>query len=363
MSSETVRPFAPIGHEELCERFRRAWERGRLASSFLFVGDPGVGKRRFANWLAAGILCGGPDFRGERSGRDDVREDRPLDPCGVCRSCRMLAADSHPDLHVIEKPEDRSEIPVELLIGDREHRMREGLLADIALKPAVGRRKVAILDDADHLNEAGSNCLLKTLEEPPPGTVLILIGTSEHRQLPTIRSRSQIIRFDPLTEAQVAEVLAKLPIEADDEARRLAAHLSQGSVRTALDWLDEALHAFRDRLLRQLESDDPTDGDFCKELIQFVEGAGSEARARRRRLERVLDLAIDLYRERMHRAGEARDPSIARRAADAIQVVLEVQRALHANAHLPTLIDAWLIELGQVLRGETPASETFGRAV
>jgi len=62
----------------------------------------------------------------------------------------------------------------------------------------MGGRKVAIIDDADHLNEEGANCLLKTLEEPPPCSVLILIGTSADKQLPTIRSRCQTIRFSPL---------------------------------------------------------------------------------------------------------------------------------------------------------------------
>ena len=85
--------------------------------------------------------------------------------------------------------------------------MREGLCYDIALKPYSGRRKVAIIDDADYLNKEGANCLLKTLEEPPPKSLLILIGTSEQRQLPTIRSRCQIVRFQPLPEQDVAELL------------------------------------------------------------------------------------------------------------------------------------------------------------
>ncbi len=73
--------------------------------------------------------------------------------------------------------------------------MREGLCHDIALKPFMGGRKVAIIDDADDLNEEGANCLLKTLEEPPPHSVLILIGTSAERQLPTIRSRARRFVF------------------------------------------------------------------------------------------------------------------------------------------------------------------------
>src|SRR4029450_8202547 len=97
--------------------------------------------------------------------------------------------------------------PLELLIGDAEHRMRAGLCYNIALKPFSARRKVAIIDDADYLNKEGANCLLKTLEEPPPKSLLIMIGTSEQRQVPTIRSRCQIVRFQPLAEEDVAELL------------------------------------------------------------------------------------------------------------------------------------------------------------
>ena len=116
---------------------------------------------------------------------------------------------THPDVHLLARPADKAFIPVELFIGDKEHRMREGLCYDISLKPYSGRRKVAIIDDADYFNKEGANCLLKTLEEPPPKSVLILIGTSEQRQLPTIRSRCQVVRFRPLAESDVAEILVE----------------------------------------------------------------------------------------------------------------------------------------------------------
>ena len=108
--------------------------------------------------------------------------------------------------------------------------MREGLCHNISLKPYRGGRKIAIIDDADFLNQEGANCLLKTLEEPPPKSILILIGTSEQKQLPTIRSRCQVIRFRPLAESTVAELLVSQGlIESEVEAERLAG-LSGGSL-------------------------------------------------------------------------------------------------------------------------------------
>ena len=131
-----------------------------------------------------------------------------MTPCGVCQGCVQVIAETHPDLLRVGKPDDRSFIPLDLLIGRPEARMQEGFCRDIRLRPFRGRRKVAILQDADYLNEEGANCLLKTLEEPPADAVVILIGTSEQRQLPTIRSRCRIIRFASPSGQQAAMMIA-----------------------------------------------------------------------------------------------------------------------------------------------------------
>ena len=183
-----------LGHDDVVEQFRRTLASGRLASTYLFVGPPGVGKRRFAIELAHSLLCTESD-------------EAALEPCGKCESCRMFAAGNHPDLELIGLPPDKATLPIDLFIGDREHRNQEGLCHRIGLRPFFGRRKVAIIDDADHFGIASANCLLKTLEEPPPSAMLILIGTSPSRQLPTIRSRSQVVRFRGLDVETVANIL------------------------------------------------------------------------------------------------------------------------------------------------------------
>ena len=171
-----------LGHRDVLERFRKSVMRGRLASTFLFVGPAGIGKRTFAAKLAQALLC-------------ESTADTDLDPCGHCPACQQAAAGTHPDLEIIGKPRDKNFIPIETFIGDREHRRQEGLCHNLGMKPFRGGRKIAIVDDADYLNAEGANSLLKTLEEPPPKSVLILISESEHRQLDTIRSRSQLVRF------------------------------------------------------------------------------------------------------------------------------------------------------------------------
>ena len=244
-------------------RSAAALERGRLASTFLFVGPAGVGKRAFALKLAQALLCG----------------ERPavlLDPCERCPACVQVAAGTHPDLEVVSKPPDKSFIPVAAFIGDKEHRMHEGLCHKISLKPFLGGRKIAIVDDADDLNQEAANCLLKTLEEPPPRSVLILIGTSADKQLPTIRSRAQLIRFRPLPEEVVVQLLLDQKIVTDPaEARRLAAQ-SGGSVRRANEMADPDLWTFRANLLSAVAR--PLDSaGLARATSEFVDEAGKEA--------------------------------------------------------------------------------------
>src|SRR5438270_3335729 len=183
--------FRVRGHTAVVRLFAEAWRRGRLAHAYLFAGPPGVGKRLFADELARALLCENPP-----AGR--------LEACDQCPSCLQVAAGTHPDFFVAVKPEDKLEFPIDV--------MRE-LCQSLSLKSARGRGKVAIVDDADDLNEESANCFLKTLEEPPPRSVLVLIGSSADRQLPTIVSRCQVIRFAPLPDPLVAELLRARGVE------------------------------------------------------------------------------------------------------------------------------------------------------
>lgn len=347
------------GHDEVIEQFRCALKRGRLGSTFLFAGLAGIGKRLFAERLAQALLC-------QYSGAE-------LNPCGRCDSCVQVASHTHPDLIIIEKPPEKSDIPVALLIGDKEHRMREGLCHDIALKPFMGGRKVAIIDDADHLNEEGANCLLKTLEEPPPRSVLILIGTSPERQLPTIRSRAQLVRFRPLEPAAVAEVLLSRGLAADRaEAERLAA-ISDGSIERALALADEDLWAFRAQLLEALAAPQFASVRLAASVVPFVDAAGKEAPLRRARTRQLIGFAVEFYRQLLRaRAGAdpigddelrrhvlqaaAKQPGDAETAAACIERSLEALAHVDRNAHQTTLLECWLDDLARILSGQPVAS-------
>jgi DNA polymerase-3 subunit delta' len=339
-----------VGHDDVVDRFRRALDRGRLASTFLFVGPGGIGKRKFALKLAQALLC-------------ERRPAELLDPCEHCPACAQVLAGTHPDLDVVSKPADKSFIPVALLIGDKEHRMHEGLCHKIGLKPFAGGRKVAIIDDADDLNLEGANALLKTLEEPPPRSVLILIGTSADRQLPTIRSRAQMIRFRPLDNETVARLLLENKIAADPQkAARLAMH-SGGSVARASELADPALWSFRGELLAALASLPADSVASAKNVIEFVDSAGKDAGPRRARGRLLAGFAIDFFRRLLRRlngmpnSDDAELAALVERAINngwtedaataALDRCLETLGQIDRNANQTTMIECWVDDLAE----------------
>jgi len=338
-----------VGHDHLVERFRRSAAQHRLAGTYLFVGPPGIGKRTFAMKLAEALLC------------ETVPEEQ-FEPCGTCPGCTQVKALSHPDLDVVGKPDDKSFIPIETFIGDREHRMREGLCHRISLKPYRGKRRVAIIDDADDLNIEGANCLLKTLEEPPSGAAIVLIATSLQKQLPTIRSRSQIVQFQPLDTDQVARLLVEKNLVSDAKITQRLAELSEGSIQVALDMADPELLEYRGQLLDSLTAPDADAVSLSKQLNAFVEEAGKEAPSRRRRLRQLIGVAASYYRQVIRCLagvspdGDAQLVAAAQRGAqqwqgDLISAVTCLERCLDAdtqvasNAHAIALIDCWVDDL------------------
>jgi DNA polymerase-3 subunit delta' len=281
-----------------------------------------------------------------------------------------LAIESHPDLHIVQLPEGKNAIPVELLVGRREHRMSEGLCHDIAMKPTPGGRKIAIIEDADCLKREGANCLLKTLEEPPVRSMIILIGTSEQRQMPTIRSRAQVVRFHPLPVSAVNDLLLESIPELAPERAWAIAEMADGSLTRAKQLLDVEFEEFRANLMSLLARNDWTGVQLASFVLEYVEAAGKEAPPRRQRLRRVLDSVIDLYRhvERLSNglrgppdaaiAGFADSIVAARRwspdaMAQLVGVTMDAQAAIDASANLGSLIACWSDEVSRAGRGET----------
>jgi DNA polymerase III subunit delta' len=328
------------GHDAIVERFRRTLEADRLASTYLFVGPSGIGKRRFALQLAHALLC-------------TESADTLLKPCGHCESCRMFSTGNHPDLDVVGLRPDKSELAISQFVGFDDLLKQPALCQRIAFKPFYGGRRIAIVDDADHFNLSSANCLLKTLEEPPPRSLLILIGTSPSRQLPTIRSRAQLVRFHPLDTQTVERILLDTGLLADSAAARRAAELSEGSVERAMELADPDLWEFRQQLFVQLAS---TSAVRLSRAVQaFVDEAGKEAAKKRERLRTVLGFAISYFRKRL---GEATSMPLAGPSGDgriepvdaiigALDACLAATEHLDRNANLGILIQHWSESLAQ----------------
>jgi DNA polymerase-3 subunit delta' len=267
------------GHEALVEAFDRAWRRGRLAHAYFFTGPTGVGKRLFADELAKALLCENP--AGDH-----------LQACDRCPGCALVAAGTHPDLFKLTQPAESLVIPIEMI--------RE-LTRNLSLKAARGRSKIAILDDADNLhdpvsNHAAANCFLKTLEEPPPGSVLIIIGTNPDLHLPTIISRCQLVRFPPLSQAVITDLLRAAGMDDAAMIERLA-RLGGGSLGQAQALADPALWQFRRKLLEGLTRPQADTVALSQEWMRFVEEAGRESAAQRRRAALVLGLLIEFLND------------------------------------------------------------------
>ena len=329
------------GHDTIALRFCRAYERGRLAGSFLFVGPPGVGKRRFAFALAMGLLCKKPDH---------------LDPCGVCDSCKLFGGRSctdfdfetepfksdHPDLYYVAKPPDKSFLPLELLIGDKEHRRRAGLCYDISLTASLGKRKVAILNDADFFNEEGANALLKTLEEPPPDAVLILIGTSTAKQLPTIRSRCQIVRFAPLPPEILSAILVEKGIVTSVAQGKQLAVQAEGSLDNARELADADMDSLRKELTKALSVPHWDTVAFATKLNGLVESSGKETQIRRRQARLIFGLAIEHFRAEL-----SREKADVRRTEQLLERTLDALKHIDDNINPLLVIEAWSAALGE----------------
>jgi DNA polymerase-3 subunit delta' len=257
------------GHELLVKSFAEVVRRDRLGHAYLFVGPAGVGKRLFARELAKALLC-------ENSAGK-------FDACDACPACTQVEAGTHPDLILASRPEDKVELPTDTIREVSEK---------LALKPARGGQKVAIVDDADDFNDNSANSFLKTLEEPPPRSLLIVLATDFERQLPTIVSRCQIVRFAPLPIPTVAELLTKQGVDSA-KAERLA-RLSGGSLGQALGFADDSLWEFRREFAAELAKAKPDTVALSKRWMEFIEDAGKEAGAQRRRAAQVLRMLIEL---------------------------------------------------------------------
>lgn len=220
---------------------KRSLETKRVAHAYIFAGPSGVGKKLTALNFAKALNC--------KSGLPDR-------PCDTCASCKKIDSSNHPDVSIL-KPERKEKKDA---LSIRIERIRE-LIKSIGMRPYEGRFKIYIIDDAELMTQEAANALLKTLEEPPPESVLILL-TKNPRLVPrTIQSRSQAVKFFPLKADDVKEILVKVH-KMDDARAHISSRLSSGSLGEALKFKDEAFFDKRCGLIDGLLNSKFFDSDF-----------------------------------------------------------------------------------------------------
>jgi DNA polymerase III subunit delta' len=259
-----------IGNAHVREALDRAVMRDRLPHALLFAGPEGVGKRAFAVELARALLCNRPTG---------------AESCDSCPSCLRVSKGEHLDLRVYEP--DGAFVKIA--------QMRE-LAREAFQNPFEGRRRVLVVDEAHKLREEAANAILKTLEEPPPTTVIVLVTDQPYAMLPTIRSRCRTLHFSPVDAAELERYLAANFKRPSDDTKLLA-RIATGRVGRALG---TDLSVYRERrkemlaLLEVLASD--RDRLRLMKAAQFLADAAKKEKAEfDERIDIFLLLCRDVY--------------------------------------------------------------------
>jgi len=270
-----------IGHDRPVSILKRAIQNDAVAHAYLFSGEQGIGKRLTARAFAAALSC-------QAAG--------PAGGCGVCSSCRKVASGAHPDVRVV-MPESQDEQLLATLNSKEAAKASDDIKIDqirraqesISLKPSEGQKKVLIVDGAEAMNDAAQNAFLKTLEEPPGDSLIILISAMPQSLLPTIRSRCQELKFQPLPRPVLAAVLQeRRGLDAGDAW--FAAALSRGSLGRALDMDVQKEKADREQVLALW---DGLKGMRNDEILALADGVAKD----REGFDRILDIGIEWLRD------------------------------------------------------------------
>lgn len=256
----------------------------RIPTAYLFTGESGIGKKFTAINLAKSLNClqgtvgYQPLFGAREKASESVKEvevlaDRPVDACDECSSCRKIDSFTHPDLLVIAP--EKGEIRVNEIRGVEDA---------LSLKAYEGRRKVVIIDDAHTMNQSAANAFLKTLEEPPEESLLILVTPHPDMLPETIRSRCSHIPFTPLSPDICEKVIRKV-------------HGKDTKGPEGIAGLPTMVRLCMGRPGLALSSDRVKERERCITLLEHMAGGDGEIWADREEMEQWLDMTYILLRD------------------------------------------------------------------
>jgi DNA polymerase-3 subunit delta' len=323
-----------IGNDRNKQILQRLLRRGDLGMTLIFAGAEGVGKRQFALTLAKAANCQKPPQTND-------------DSCDACPVCERIQTNSYSDVMTIQP--DGAYIKIA---------QTRALTDDVQVRPREGRQRFFLIDEADRLREEAANSLLKTLEEPPPTSTIILLTSRPDALLPTIRSRAQRMNFAPLSIAEMEAYLAKTTPRALPDTQLLA-RLTGGRIgqATTIDLSDYRRE--RREMLELLEL--LAAGNNKYRLLKAAEHYGKQERAA---FERMLHLLLNVLRDVFLVAASGSEAKVVNtdvtdklqsltekigvvRLMDWIKKFDELRRNLNININRQVATEAALLSLAQ----------------
>jgi len=300
-----------VGQEVAVNILKKSIENNRCAHAYLFVGPDGVGKRTTAIAFAKVLNC----------------RTSSSDGCDRCDSCIKIENGTHPDVELISPREGSLTISIDQI---------RKLQRRVSYKPLEGNWKVYVIDDAASATEEAANCLLKTLEEPPPRVILILITENIYRLLSTVRSRCQLILFRQVPRKIIKKMLIDQYQVTPDKARCLS-WLSSGSIGRAVYYLERKTPEFGERLTEIFEMGGSVIGDYSGLFRFSAEISGDRESA----LELLNFLLGDLGRKFVE------SPSMVRQKK--VEIVMETLDLIKRNVNVNLAIDGMLLKLLDIM--------------
>ncbi len=287
-----------IGNEKTKEELKRSLEEDKVSHSYMFIGIEGIGKQLIAKAFAQMILCTNETEKG----------------CDKCKSCIEFQSQNHPDFLYIEP--DGNSIKIEQI---------RYLQRKIQEKPIISNKKVYIINDADKMTQEAQNCLLKTLEEPPEYSTIILIGSNENAFLNTIKSRCMKLTFQPIASEEIKQYMEKTYGMNNINENMLEAF--QGSIGKAIALKDKREEY--ENIEKMIEKLDKTD---MTELIEL----GSALYQSKEEINDILEymniVLLKMTKENV-------------KYANCIDIVENTKKRLHQNANYDMCIDNMIFNM------------------
>jgi DNA polymerase-3 subunit delta' len=327
-------------------------QKGTVPHALLFTGIEGVGKHSTAIIFAMACNC-----TGYQSGDPPECEDKPtVDrhsnqnrlqftyPCNHCKSCRKIESDNHPD--IIQINPSGAFIKIDQI---------RSLCQTLAMKPYEARMRVVLISDAQAINPAAGNALLKVLEEPPDGTILILEATHTSDLLPTIVSRCRHIRFNPISKTNIEAVLIS-QYGLDPEDAMIIAAMAGGSLSRALQMYQKNWIAYRNWLISELES---LSSKSINRLLAYGEKLAKNKEDLPETLEIMKswlrDLIMDkIYPEKIHhqdlfeKVHQAAQRTSITSLISKIETIQSTQNAIQTGTNLRLAMETLVLKLSRI---------------